>query len=338
MIDFLSIDPSSLNTGQGLIQNEIKQHGWTAEVPYAGCPNIFITSKNRTIHIFSTTPPTSSYAAGHIANNKYATHCLLESKGILQLKTILVKDSERDDPRVGTFLNEVGKVVVKPIDGGHGKGITVGITASNTLMPALELAMTNAKNMRAAVVQEQYDHPDIFDIRIATINYEYVAATLRVPAQVTGDGEHTIGELIQIENTSGNRGEPYRAPMAFINTEAAKAYLGSDINNKPGLNEKVFVLGVANYGAGGEIIDITDDIPQWMRDMAIAASKAIELPVCGVDFMLRTLPTADSTIDELKPVIVELNKCPSLAIHDAPTSGTARPATKHYVNYLATLL
>ncbi len=338
MVDFLSIDTASLNTGQQLIQDEIKRHNWKAEVPYVGCPNIFITKGDRTIHIFSTTPPTSSYAAGHIANNKYATHCLLESNGIKQLPTILVKDKEKDDPRVKKFLQASEKVVVKPLDGGHGKGITVGITESNALDAALNIAMDNAKNIRAAVIQKQYDYPEILDIRIATINYEFAGAIHRVPARVTGDGVHSITELIEIENNSGNRGEPYRAALAYINSEAAATYLGDDVSKIPERDEEVFVLGIANYGAGGEIIDITDDTPQWMRDMATSASRAIGLPVCGVDFMMRTRPTKDATVDDLQPVIVELNKCPSLAIHDKPTSGKSRNVTQKYVEYLATLL
>ncbi|MDQ5970008.1 MAG: glutamate--cysteine ligase [Patescibacteria group bacterium] len=338
MIDFLSIETEELNTGQQLIQSEIKRHGWKAEVPYVGCPNIFITNNDKTIHIFSTTPSTTTYATGHIANNKYATHCLLESRGVEQLPTILVKDKEKSDSRVIEFLKESEKVVVKPLDGGHGKGITVGVSNTDALNTALNVAIENAKNIRAAIVQKQYDHPEILDIRTATINYEFVGAIHRVPARVKGDGIHSVAELIEIENNSGRRGEPYRAPLAYINLAAATTYLGSDISKIPELNEEVFVLGVANYGAGGEIIDITDDIPEWMRELAVVASKSIELPVCGVDFMVCTRPTKTATIDDLQPVIVELNKCPSLAIHDKPSSGEPRNATQKYVEYLATLL
>src|SRR5690606_4694218 len=98
----------------------------------------------------------------------------------------------------------------------------------------------------------QYDHSVILDIRIATINYEFIGAIHRIPARITGDGVHSIAQLIEIENESGRRGEPYRAPLAYINLDAAKTYLGDGISVIPGIGEDVFVLGVANYGAGGE--------------------------------------------------------------------------------------
>jgi len=337
MIDFLSIETEKLNTGQQLIQDEIRRRGWQAEVPYSGCPNIFITKDGRTLHIFSTTPPSSSYASGHIANNKYATHCLLESKGISQLPTILVKDSDKQEPYINDFLEKYGKVVVKPLDGGHGKGITVGVESPLALEVALDIAFKNAKNIRTAIIQEQYIQPVILDIRIATVNFEFVGAIHRLPARVKGDGIHNIAELIDIENNSGQRGEPYRAPLAYINIASATTYLGDGISRVPEKDEDVSVLGVANYGAGGEIIDITDDIPEWMIEQAVSASKIIDLPVCGVDFMVCTSPTKDSSVADLNPAIVELNKCPSLAIHDRPTSGMSRGATQKYVEYLDTL-
>lgn len=339
MIDFLQINPEDLNTGQQLLQSEIAARGWTAEVPYSGCPHIFIqrTTTEAPMHVFSTTPPTSSFASAHLADNKYATTKLLESIGVSQLPAMLVgvDDVESDDCK--DFIATHGTVVVKPVDGGHGKGITVGITRPDELADAVARAVLNTKSLKKAVMQKQYMHERILDIRIACINYEFVAATHRTPATVVGDGKSSIRQLIEDENTSGRRGEPYHAQLAFINADAAARYLGSSIDDVLAEGEARTVLGVANYGAGGEIIDITDDIPQWMIDQSIAASRAVSLPVCGVDFMLSAVPTVDSTPEEIDPVIVELNKCPSLAIHDKPTRGKSRNAVGKFVDYLATL-
>lgn len=340
MIDFLTIEPSEINTGQHLLQKELLARDWRAEVPYVGCPHIFIyRGKNETvpIHVFSTTPPTTTYAAAHIADNKYATHQVLAQTSVRQLPTMLADESSIEDSEIDTFLNEMGRVVVKPVDGGHGKGITVGVDNINSLHEAIRNALNFTKSLKKVVIQKQYDHAQILDIRIACIDYKFVAATHRTPAAVTGDGASTARQLIEAENTSGRRGEPYRAPLAFINIDAAQKYLGSKIDEVIASGVQLQVLGVANYGAGGEIIDITDDIPQWMIESAIEAARALSLPVCGVDFMLAAPPVKNATEQQLDPVIVEVNKCPSLAIHDMPTKGQSRGAVGKYVEYLATL-
>ncbi len=339
MINFLKIETSDLNTGQQLLQQAILNKGWQAQVPYSGCPHIFIkrAKDEEPMHVFSTTPPTSSFAFAHLADNKFATSKILESVGITQLPTTLVKIDDIDSAEVRAFVSENAPVVIKPVDGGHGKGITVGVTTHEQVADAVETAIANTKSLKKAVMQKQYMHEQIIDIRIACINYEYIAATHRTPATVVGDGKSTVGQLIEAENSSGRRGEPYHAPLAFIRAEAAARYLGSRIDSILDDGEPLAVLGVANYGAGGEIIDITDSIPKWMIDQSIEASRAICLPVCGVDFMLSAVPTIDSTVEDIDPVIVELNKCPSLAIHDKPTRGKSRNAVGKFVDYLETL-
>lgn len=339
MIDFLTIEPENLNTGQQLLQTAISKKGWSARVPYEGCPHVFIkrSANEDEMHIFSTTPPTSSFAAAHLADNKFATARILDAHNIAQLPTMLVGVDDAQSDAAAEFITSNGDVVVKPVDGGHGKGITVGISSVDDLPEAVATAILNTKSLKKALIQKQYKHDQILDIRIACINYEYVAATHRTPATVIGDGHSTILELITRENGSGVRGEPYHAPLAFINIEAATRYLGAGINNVLDEGQSMAVLGVANYGAGGEIIDITDDIPEWMIDLSIKASRAVSLPVCGVDFMLSAIPNKDSTPEDLDAVIVELNKCPSLAIHDLPTRGTPRDAVGKFVDYLETL-
>lgn len=338
MIDFLTIEGDQLNQGHQLLQKEFGARGWHVKTPYAGSPHFFISRSGQTsLHIFSTTPPTTSFAAAHLANDKFATHQLLDSAGIKQLKTVMVSSSKTEIASAQALLDEVGAVVVKPIDGGHGKGITVGINNQADLTQAIDYAYDFAKSTRKVIVQECYPHAEFIDIRVACINYSYVASTHRAPAAIIADGQRSLRELINNENTSGKRGEPYRAPLAYINEQMAATYLGDRLDEVPEEGRQVQVLGVANYGAGGEIIDITDDIPMWMRDMAVAAARVVELPVVGVDFMLATLPKNDSTQDELDPVIIEVNKCPSLAIHDLPTRGKARNAVGQYVEYLAGL-
>jgi len=337
MVDLTQVPDERLGQTLRLMKAEIIKHGWAATIPYIGSSHCFIDrGDGKILHAFSATPPTTSYAAAHMANDKFATYQLLKTIDAPQLESILVDDNTPFEEQVA-FMNSMGTIVAKPVDGGHGNGITVGIQTPEKLQKALAVAKSEQKNIKATLLQKQYLHEDIHDIRIAVIDYKFVAATWRVAARVYGDGKRTIRELIERENSTEERGKPYFARLAVIDMARAEDYLGERIDTVPEKEEEVAVLGIANYGAGGEIIDITDDIPLWLRELAEQAARTTSLPVVGVDFMLATRPSSKATFDELDPAITEVNKCPALSIHDLPTTGKSRGAMATYVNYLATL-
>jgi len=338
MINIATVPDENLSQTLRLMKGEFIKRGWEAELAYIGSPHCFVDRKDgsKKLHVFSATPPTTSYAAASLANDKYGTFELLKTANIPQLDSFLASEHTTFEEQVA-FMQEHGKVVVKPVDGGHGKGITVNVDTPEKLRDAIVEANANRKSIDASIIQKQYLHDTILDIRILCIDYEFVAATWRVPARVYGNGVNTVRELIDQENLSEHRGRPYYAKLASIDTVKAAQYLGDAIDTVPKQDEMVFVLGIANYGAGGETVDITNEIPSWLKDVAILASKTSGLAVAGVDFMLSKVPTKDSTFEELDAMLIEINKCPLLAIHDTPTSGTPRDTVGHYVDYLAGL-
>lgn len=337
MVDLLQISDDHLTVGMRLLRDEFAKRGWKVQVPYNGSTICYIDrGDGKPIVTFNTTPPTTSYAAGYLANDKFACYALLETIGARQLKSAVVSGKNGSEAAVD-LLKEFGSVVAKPIDGGHGKGITVNITSEQQLEAAVAYALPFTRSSPRVIVQQQYMHPKMHDLRLVCINGKFIAATWRVAARVYGDGIHTIKELIEIENISPERGVPYHAPLATIDVERAQSYLGDSYTTVPENGQEVQVIGVGNYGAGGEIIDATDDIPHWMIEEAERVSLAAGLYVCGVDYLLAAPPRVDATVDELDPVIIELNKCPSLAIHDVPTKGKSRGATASFVEYLSTL-
>lgn len=337
MIDLSTVPDEQLSQTLRLLKSHFIEHNWYAEVPYVGSAHCFIDrGEGRKILIFSATPPTSSYAAALLANDKYGTYQLLLGFGLPQPETQLLNNGEDMDNAI-EFMSRATKVVVKPVDGGHGKGITVNISTYEQLCRAVTTARGEEKSISAVLIQQQYLHDTILEVRVLCIDYKYIAATWRVAARVYGDGISNIGALIEAENNSEKRGRAYYALIAVIDMEKAKEFLGTRINDVPQLDEEVYVLGIANYGAGGETIDITDELPDWLKEMAEKTARACNLPVIGVDFMLAATPTPQSTIEVLDPTIIEVNKCPSFAIHDVPTSGKSRNVVKAYVEYLATL-
>lgn len=337
MVDIATVPDENLSQTLRLMKAEIMKRGWTAELAYVGSPHCFVRREDGTrLHVFSATPPTTSYAAASLANDKYATYELLKTAGMPQLECQLAHDGVAFEESVA-FMEAMGKIVVKPVDGGHGKGITVNVSSPEALQRAIQTARAERRSIDAALLQRQYLHETIYDLRVLCINYRYYAATWRVPAHVVGNGVSTVRELIASENASERRGKAYYAPLATIDIARAEQYLGPEIDNIPALNENVTVLGIANYGAGGETIDVTDVLPMEIREIAQQAARVCELSVAGIDFMIAAQPTVDTPLEALDAVIVEVNKSPMLAMHDEPTSGTSRGAVSAYMDYLATI-
>lgn len=337
MINLLSISAKDLNQTTALMQSEVKKRGWHAEVPYIGSPLCFLKrADGKEIRIFSATPPTTSFAAGYLANDKFATYRLLESLNIRQLESVIC-DTNTNDELIAKFIDAHQCIVVKPIDGGHGKGISVNVTTTNAAKTAISKAAVNNKSSNKVILQQQYMHTDIYDLRILCIEYKFIGAIHRLPANVAGDGVQTVRELIESENSKDYRGEPYKAPLASIDIIEAEKFLGDTFQAIPKSGEVVYVLGVANYGAGGETIDVTEDIPRWLIQEAERIAKGMQLPVAGVDYLTARPPKADSTKEDLDAIAIEVNKCPALSIHDLPTRGISRNAVSRYFEYLASI-
>jgi cyanophycin synthetase len=338
MVDLLKIADANLSQTNRLLKAEFVKRGWGAELLSQKSSHIFIDRRDggAKLHIFGSTPPTTSFAAGLLANDKFGIYELLKTLDVSQPETIAINSGNPDaDGAAGRFLEKHSEVVVKPLDGGHGNGITVGIKNIEELTTAAQQAVQYNRGATRRVLLQQMVSSDLLDVRILCINYKYIAAINRVPASVTGDGTHTVGELIDIENRT-LRGKAYHAKLAVVDRADAEKYLGAEINVIPKNGEKVRVLGVANYGRGGELIDVSDDIPDWMRKEAEAISRVSGLAVCGVDYLAEQL-SVQSQKNQTQSYVIEINKTPSLAIHDEPTIGKNRGAIKSYVDYLGDL-
>ncbi len=328
----------SLSGTSRLICLKSLERGWKVQTPYLSSPHYFIDrGDGRELHIFSATPPTVSYASAQLVNDKYATTVVLESAGIVQLPVMRLDEQLTQLDEAMHFIETHGRVVVKPIDGGHGRGITTDVVSRDGLIQAHQYAVENVRASRSTVIQKQLVAKDLHDIRVAVIAGKVVGAIERVPARVRGDGIHTIAELIEIENQQEYRGDPYRAKLARIDTERARAYLGDRMNDVLAIDEWRSVMAVANYGAGGELVDVTDDIPGWMRNESIEAAEVLGLDVAGVDYLSSAVMHSTLSRKESGSVITEVNKCPALQIHDEPTIGKNRHATEAYLDFIATL-
>lgn len=322
-----------MSASNRLLCKDMLARGWKVSIPYEGIADFYIEKDNgQKLHFRSTVPPTTLYATALTSNDKFATSFVLTSQGIEQLPVGLF--AAADTAGMKRFLAAHTAVTAKPLDGSHGDGITTSVDTPKRLEIAIKRIM-DMGSKTSVLLQKQFESASMYDVRVLIIDGHYVAAIHRLPARVCGDGISSIEALIDRENQHPERGEAYRAKLARIDVERAHMFLGEKLQDIPAVGEYVTVTGVANYGAGGELIDITDDIPEWMQVEAILAAETLGLKVAGVDFLVDGAPSVSMQRDHQYAVIIEVNKAPSLCIHDEPTRGKARGAVSAYVDYLA---
>ncbi len=207
------------------------------------------------------------------------------------------------------FLKEHSRIVVKPARGEQGRGISVDVRAQEAMNEAIAIA----RKEHDTVLLEAYCSGK--DLRIIVINQEVVAAAVRKPAEITGNGEHSIQALIERLSrrrkaaTGGESQIPIDAETRRCVEEAG--YTMDSILNA---DEHLKVRKTANLHTGGTIHDVTAKLSSELRKAAIEAARAIEIPVVGLDFLV-----PDVTGDEY--VIIEANERAGLANHEpAPTA------------------
>jgi len=260
------------------------------------------------------------------AGNKRLTKIMLEDAGIPVPKGTVVRKaaSAIED------ANWLGyPVVVKPHDGHHGKGVTTNISND----AELEAAFTRAKAISDRVIIEQYLTGS--DYRLLVINGEFVAAAKRMPAEIVGDGNHAIAQLIDIENQNPDRGFGHENVMTRLQVSSVTQHL----LKKAGYametvlaDGEVFALELtANLSTGGSAEDVTDQVHTANRFMAERIAKIIGLDIAGIDVMADTL---SKPIAKIGGAVIEVNAAPGLRMHLAPAKGKARNVAKPIVDML----
>ena len=295
-----------------------------------------IPGRARPLKIFSASPPQMAYSAVKIAKDKYITNQLLGDAGLPVPAEILLSSASKgaeDIQKVEDFLKINPRVVVKPLDSAHGKGITVDVRDIDKFKQAVDIAAEHSLRGRI-LVQEQIDG---FDVRTVCINYKFVDSMSRSPAAVTGDGQLSVEQLIDQTNASSERGENYKARLNIIPKDKVLQYIGEEGMKKiPASGEVVNVMGISNIGTGGERENVKNKIPAFLREMSEQASRILDLPVTGVDFLIASEPNPGSTKEELKPYIIEVNDCPSLTVYEDLHSPEQNQLIDTYLDYVAT--
>ncbi len=220
------------------------------------------------------------------------------------------------DEADAAFLEECKDIVVKPDRGEGGQGLTVGVVDRE----GLDSALAAARAVCPDVLLEQ--RCDGEDLRVVVIGDQVVAAAVRRPPTVTGDGTRTVTELVESLSRSGAdaTGGAARVPVDETTLEVVRAE-GHDADTVLPEGTSLAVRRTANVHTGGTIDDVTEQLHPELAAVAIAAARAIEIPVVGVDLMV-------PAIDGPEYVIIEANEQPGLANHEP------RPTAQRFVDLL----
>ena len=216
--------------------------------------------------------------------------------------------------------NYVGyPLVIKPIDGNHGRGITVDIQNYEDAV----IAFHAAKEVSRRVIVEKFITGE--DYRLLVINNILVAAAIRTPAHVIGDGKSTITELVDKVNEDPRRGYGHENVLTMITiNELTKTIIkdaGYTEDSVLPKEERLILKDTANLSTGGTAEDVTDIVHPANIAMVERISKIIDLDICGVDIM-----TSDITkpLTETGGAVLEVNAGPGFRMHLAPTTGLPR--------------
>ena len=276
--------------------------------------------------IRATIASTTSNIAVDIACNKEETKNLLGAAEIPVPRGTVVRTEEGLQEAIDKYGYPL---VIKPIDGNHGKGNTTNITTWEQALTAFEAAKVYGRS----VIVERFITG--FDFRVLVINSKFICAAYRTPAAVTGDGINTIQYLIDETNKDPRRGYGHEKVLTQINVDGSTMKMLDDIGytleTVPTKGELVLLKTTANLSTGGTSTDVTDEVHPANIFMCERIAKIIGLDICGIDIMAKDLRTP---VTENGGAILEVNAAPGFRMHIDPSEGIGRNAAEPVIDML----
>ena len=318
-------EDTRLGPSTGSIVAEAEKRG----IPYIRLNKSSLVQLGYGIHqkrIRATIASTTGNIAVDIACDKEETKNLLAAAEIPVPGGTVIRTEEGLQEAVDRYGYPL---VIKPIDGNHGKGNTTNITNWQQALTALEAA----KQYGRSVIVEKFITG--FDFRVLVINYKFICAALRTPASVIGDGEHSIQWLIDEINKDPRRGYGHEKVLTQITIDQFTQKMLDEKNytleTVPSKGELVPLKPTANLSTGGTSTDVTDEVHPANIFMCERIAKIIGLDICGIDIMASDLRTP---VTENGGAILEVNAAPGFRMHIEPSEGIARNVAEPVVDML----
>ncbi len=261
-----------------------------------------------------------------IADEKFRTKRLLEQAGIPVAEGSIVENLEE----AARAAEEIGyPVAVKPEVGNHGRGISARVRNRGEL----EVAFASALRIHPTVIVERTLAG--LDFRVLVIGGKFVAAALREPAHVVGDGVSSIRELIDGVNASPDRGVGHERVLTVISVDEMTQRLlklgGHELGEVLPEGERLYLKTTANLSTGGSARDVTDEVHSDVRLACERIARLVGLDCIGIDIMA---PTLSEPLRRGSAGVVEVNAAPGFRMHLDPTEGQARNVAAAFVEMM----
>ncbi len=255
-----------------------------------------------------------------------------ETKRMLDMASIPVANGGIcvDEEDLEVTIKKIGyPIVLKPLDGNHGKGASINVKNWEDAVAGLAFA----KNYSRRVIVEKFITG--FDFRVLIIDNRLVAAAKREPAHVKGNGKNSIQQLIDETNKDPKRGYGHENVLTQIDvdrdTEDLLEKLNYTLETVPAKDEIVYLKSTANLSTGGTSVDVTDLMHPENIFLCERISRVIGLDICGVDIMAENLT---QPLKETGGCILEVNAAPGFRMHLAPSEGLPRNVAAPVIDML----
>lgn len=271
----------------------------------------------------------SNVLAIEFACDKEGTKTLLDAARLPVPKGTVIQSLDDLEPAI----DDIGgfPIVLKPLDGNHGRGITLDIQTWHEAENAYEFAKQESK-MGSIIVERYYKGNDY---RVLVVQGKVVAVAQRVPAHVVGNGRSTLVELVEETNRDPRRGMGHENMLTRIEIDRQSIDLleqqGYRLDSIPKSGQICYLKATANLSTGGIAIDRTDEIHPENIWIAERAAQIIGLDIAGIDI---TAPDISRPLREVDGVIVEVNAAPGLRMHIQPNEGKPRNVAAPIVDML----
>lgn len=310
---FLGPGPqAALNPYARIIVEEAHRRGIEVQVDDADAGLFTLSHGGRRVRCRESLSDLTTAVSMTLCQDKSLTHRVLKAAGLRLPAQQLAGNADENL----AFLEEHGQIVVKPLEGEQGHGVAVDLRTIEAVQEAIE----RARSFDSRVLLESY-HQGL-DLRIVVIGFEVVAAAIRRPAEIIGDGSHAIGALIEAQSrrrsaaTSGESTIPLDQE-----TQRTVRDAGYDFDSLLPPGERMAVRRTANLHTGGCLEDVTAILHPVLAEAAVRAARALDIPVVGLDLMV-------SAADQPEYVFIEANERVGLANHEP------QPTAERFVDLL----
>lgn len=251
----------------------------------------------------------NSLITRRIADDKVLTSRYLQSRGFRVAENCLFRAGQAE--RAWDWGEPLGPLVVKPFNGIKGRNVHVNIRDKGQFVEAFD----SVGRAHEQILVEEYSTGD--ERRFLVVDNKLVGAMNRRPPSVLGDGVHSVQELVSKKNH--NRNPPHYPLKIDEVAEQALASQRMRLDSVPTNGERVYIRDVINIHAGGDPVDITDDVTDAQRQTAEAAAASIPgLRLVGFDVFLKSSDSHNSM------VFIEMNANPDITMHEHPVEGQFR--------------